>query len=340
MPVGYAVVGLGNFAIDRILPALKRTRYSALTAVVSGDPNKSRRFGAKYGAVRIYNYENFDSIKEDPDIDAVYIALPNALHWEYTVRAAKAGKHVLCEKPMANSPAECLNMIEECRRNDVKLMIGYRVHFDPGNREAIRLIEEGEIGYPKFMTATFSQRMTEPEQWRLNYELSGGGALMDIGIYCVNACRYLLDDEPESVLGMVSSTETAFSNVEENCLAILQFPEGVLASVNCSYGSRRVDTLLVDGSEGWLEVRSPFDYWTPREINLRRGEAIATRRFDPGDQVAAEIDYFSQCIRSGIEPGPNGLEGLKDMVIIESIYRSARDGCRVHVNYQSVASAA
>ncbi len=340
MPVGYAVVGLGNFALDRILPALMRTRHSKLTAVVSGDLNKARRIGAKYGASRIYNYDSFDSIKEDPDVDAVHIALPNSMHWEYTVRAAKAGKHVLCEKPMANSPAECLNMIEECRKNNVKLMIGYRVHFDPGNHEAIRLIEDGAIGYPKFIMAAFSQRTTEPDQWRLNFNLSGGGALMDIGIYCINACRYLLDNEPESAMGMVSSTEPAFAEVDENVLALLQFPEGILASVNCSYGTRRVDGYVVDGSEGWIEVRSAFDYWTPREVSLRRGDSITTRKFDPGDQVAAEIDYFSECIEANIEPAPNGLEGLKDMIIIESIYRSARDGCRVPVNYQSVASAA
>ncbi len=340
MPVGYAVVGLGDFAADRILPALMRTRRSKLTAIVSGDPNKARRFGAKYGALRIYNYDSFDSIREDSDVHAVYIALPNALHWEYAVRAAKAGKHVLCEKPMAVSPAECLNMVEECRKAGVKLMIGYRAHFDPGNHEAVRLIRDGAIGYPKFAVTTFSQRTTERGQWRLNYNLSGGGALMDIGIYCVNACRYLLDDEPESALAMMSSTEPAFEQVEENCLALLQFPEGLLASANCSYGTRRIDHLIVDGSEGWIEVKSPFDYWTPREVNLKRGDALSTRTFDPGDQVAAEIDYFSECIEANVEPGPNGLEGLKDMIIIEAIYRSARDGCRVPVNYQSVASAA
>ena len=340
MPVGYAVVGLGKFTERTVLTALQKTKDSKLVALVSGDLGKAKRLADEYDGVPVYSYDGYGQMLQNRDVDAVYIVLPNSMHWKYTIDAANGGKHVLCEKPMAVTPAECLNMIEVCRKNSVKLMVGYRVHFDPGNHEAIKLIRDGAIGKPKFVQAAFSQCTAEPGQWRLNYDLAGGGALVDVGIYCINACRYLLDCEPEAVVGMVSSTADIFSDVEENAMAIFRFPNQVLASITCSYGTERVDGFTVDGSKGWIRLDNAFSSRSVKELTLSRENELETRVFDPGDQVAAEIDYFSQCIEANIEPQPNGEEGMRDVIAFQAVYRSAKNGCCVPVNYEAVAKAA
>ena len=337
MPIGYAVVGLGRFAQGRVLPALRKLENSRPAALVSGDPEKAGSLADRFEVPHVYTYDSFDRLADNDEIDAVYIALPNSLHWKYALDAAAMGKHVLVEKPMANSPAECLSMIEACRRNGVKLMVGYRVHFDPGNQEAIRLIRDGAIGNPKFIQSAFSQCTAEPGHWRLDPVLSGGGSLVDIGIYCINACRYLLGSEPVSTVGMVSSTMEAFDEVEENAMAIFRFPGDVLASIASSYGTDRVDYLTIDGSEGWLRLDHPFDYWTPRGLTLSRSGRTRVRELETGDQVAAEIGYFSMCIEADVEPSPSGEEGLRDVIAMEAVYRSARDTCAVPVSYQAVA---
>ncbi len=192
-PLGYAIVGIGAIA-GQMMPALTKTKLSRLTGLVSGHPEKARHFAQIYGVPEknIYNYENFDQIASNPEIDAVYIALPNSMHAEYTIRAAKAGKHVLSEKPMSTSVKDAEAMISACREARQRLMVAYRLHYEPYNMEAMKLCRKKRFGQIKMIDAEFSFVIDDPKQWRLNREMSGGGSLMDIGIYCLQATRYLI----------------------------------------------------------------------------------------------------------------------------------------------------
>ncbi len=234
--LGWAVVGLGSLSINQILPAFATCEKSKVVALVSGHPDKAGKLALRYGvdAKNIYNYQNYDSIKSNPEVDVIYIVLPNGMHAEYTVRGLQAGKHVLCEKPMANTPAECQQMIDAGRKADRKLMIAYRCRYEPYNREAIRIARSGELGPTQMILADTGFRMSDPTVWRLNKQMAGGGSMMDIGIYALNASRYLTGEEPKEVNAMIYSTpgDPRFKEVEEHVTFQLRFPSGILA--NCS----------------------------------------------------------------------------------------------------------
>src|SRR5687768_1176034 len=238
--VGFALVGIGKLTAGQLLPAFKHCKVARPVALVSAFADKARHYADQYGVnpKNIYNYENFDSIRENPEIDVVYVVLPNSMHAEYTIRAAKAGKHVLCEKPMATSAADCRKMIEACREAKRKLMIGYRLRYEPHNQKAIELYRSGEFGTIKAITAAAGFSINPPNQWRLDRKLSGGGSLMDIGIYALNACRYLSGEEPAEVTAVSHSTpnDPRFAQVEETILFDMKFPSGLLASCMSTYG--------------------------------------------------------------------------------------------------------
>src|SRR5246127_1572468 len=258
----YAVIGLGRIA-GHFMPGARLTSNSEITGLVSGHPDKAARIAAEYGIAKqsIYNYENFDEIAHNPAIDAVYVAFPNPMHAEYTIRAAKAGKHVLCEKPMATNVADCEKMIAACKAANVKLMIAYRCHYEPTNLRAIQLIRDGALGQVQAVQSAFGFNIA-PGEWRLSKTMAGGGPLYDVGIYSLNACRYLTGEEPDHIAAYASviDHDGRFKEVEENVSWTMHFPSGVLASCATTYGANMDGYFRVYGSKGWLQVDKAFVY--------------------------------------------------------------------------------
>ncbi|MFN3668862.1 MAG: Gfo/Idh/MocA family protein [Brevundimonas sp.] len=327
--LGYAIVGLGGYA-DVILPRFAECRHSRVTALVSGSPDKARRYAAQYGVPEsgLYDYDTFDAIRDNPDVDIVYVILPNGLHHAFTLRAAAAGKHVLCEKPMATTAAEAESMIAACRAADRKLMIGYRCHFEANNREAMRIARGGDLGRLGVVTAEHGFTIGDPAQWRLNRELSGGGSLMDIGIYSLQAARYLTGEEPVTVSAVESTdrSDVRFREVEDTINFQLTFPSGVVANCVSTYGSNH-NRFRVVGASGWLDAESATGYGGNRLKLHRDGRTVDHPAPEqPLNQFSAQLDHLSHCVMTGSEPIVSGEEGLRDMRIIEAIYRSAREG--------------
>jgi predicted dehydrogenase len=276
-------------------------------------------------ASSIYNYENFDQIAHNPAVDAVYVALPNSMHAEYTVRAAKAGKHVLCEKPMATNVADCEKMIAACKAANVKLMIAYRCHYEPTNLRAIQLIRSGALGQVQAIDSPFGFNIS-PGEWRLSKKMAGGGPLFDVGIYSLNASRYLTGEEPEhiSAYASVIDHDGRFNEVEENVAWTMRFPSGIVASCTTTYGANMPGYFRVYGSKGWLQVDDAFAYEGLRLTADYQGTQIdeLNPARDPSHFVA-EADHFSHCVQNNLEPQSPGEEGLRDMRYITQIYRSA-----------------
>jgi predicted dehydrogenase len=333
--VGYAVVGLGHLALEEVLPALAQCSWSRPAAVVSGDPQKAAHVAQAYGISpkSVYDYKTFDRLRDDEGVQAAYIALPNALHREFTVRAAEAGKHVLCEKPMANTVAECDEMIAACEKARRLLMVAYRMQYEPHNREMIRLFRSGAMGTGKLIEAVNTQNQGDPAQWRLKRALAGGGALPDIGIYCLSAARYLTGEEPVEVLGTIYSTpgDARFREVEETVSFILHFPSGVIADCSSSYGCHDSRRYRMMADAGWAELDPAFSY---EGLRMRVGhkqrdtpmEDVAELRLGQKNQFSLEIDHFSRCLREGRRPHTPGEEGRQDVRLMAAIYESAREG--------------
>ena len=329
--VGYAIIGLGRIS-DHFMAGIQNTTNSKVTALVSGHPDKAARIAAKYGVPKanIYDYVNMDSIHSNPDVDAVYIGLPNSMHAQYTIRSAKAGKHVLCEKPMATSVADAQSMIDSCKEANVKLMIAYRCHYETTNLRAVQLIRDGAIGKINAIQSAFGFSCGEGE-WRLKKALAGGGPLFDVGIYSLNATRYLTGEEPESFSGYAYSdpADPRFKEVEQNLAWVTKFPSGVVASCNTTYGAQMDGYFRVYGSKGWLEVNPAFVY---EGLSLKAEHFDANGKFVSLDEPNSEKDpihftkqaiHFSDCIRQNLSPKTPGEEGLRDMTYIREIYRSA-----------------
>jgi glucose-fructose oxidoreductase len=294
-------------------------------SIVSGDPKKREKLKKKYKLDQVYSYEDYDRALED--VDAVYIAVPNHLHREYTVRAAQAGVHVLCEKPMAVTEGECREMIDACEQNSVKLMIAYRLHFEEGNLEAIRLVESGKLGEPRFFASEFAQQVVEDNIRVTEPTERGGGPVYDMGVYCINAARYLFRDEPDEVFAATANNgEERFKNVEEMTSVTMRFPDQRLAVFTCSFGAADVSRYSLIGTKGQLIADPAYEYAEGIKHQLTIGEKTRTKQFPKRDQFAAELVYFSDCILKDKDPEPSGLEGLADVRIVEAIYESARNG--------------
>ncbi len=326
--LGWAIVGLGSLSINQILPAFAKCEKSRVVAFVSGHPDKANKLALRYGVSQknIYNYQNYDSIKDNPEVDVIYIVLPNGMHAEYTVRGLQAGKHVLCEKPMANSPAECQQMIDAGKKANRKLMIAYRCHYEPYNREAIRMARSSELGPTQMILADAGFSIGDPKQWRLNKQLAGGGSMMDIGIYALNASRYLSGEEPTEVSAMIhtDTSDPRFKEVEENITFQLRFPSGVLANCTSSYGYFHQSRFCVMGTEGRL-VLDPASWYSGLRMWIERGNEIEWKDMPVVDHFATEMDHMSDCAMQNKEPLTPGEEGLRDLKIITAIYESARE---------------
>jgi predicted dehydrogenase len=323
---GYAVIGLGRIA-GHFMPGTRLSTNSQITGLVSGHRDKAERIAAEYGVAKdsIYSYENFDEIAHNKAIDAVYVALPNSMHAEYTIRAAKAGKHVLCEKPMATSVAGCEAMIAACKAANVKLMIAYRCHYEPTNLRAVKLIRDGALGQVQAIESSFGFNIAKGE-WRLSKKFAGGGPLYDVGIYSLNACRYLTGEEPEKISACASviDHDGRFNEVEENLSWTMRFPSGIVASCATTYGAPMEGFFRVHGTRGWLEADQAFVYEGLRLRGAFGGETLdePNPSRDPS-QFQAEAEHFSRCVQNGLEPQSPGEEGLRDMRYIAEIYKSA-----------------
>lgn len=331
--VRYGVVGLGHIAQVAVLPAFEHARSSELAALVSGDRKKLRELGRRHGIERLASYEEFDALCASGDLDAVYIALPNHQHREYTERAARAGVHVLCEKPMATTARDGEAMIRACDRAGVKLMIAYRLHFERANLEAIRIVSSGKIGDPRFFSSDFAIDVRAGDI-RLRRE-TGGGTLWDLGVYCINAARGLFRAEPVEVTATTAAHDRErFAEVEEMLSATLKFPGERLAHFVCSFGAASVSTFRVVGTKGSLLLDPAYTYKDGLTHALTIGTKTSSRTFPKRDQFAAELDYFSGCVRDRRDPEPSGKEGLCDVRIVEALYRSARTGRSVAVEIE------
>jgi predicted dehydrogenase len=329
--VGFALVGIGTLSMGQLLPAFAKCKLARPVALVSGHPDKARDQANKYGIdpKNIYNYENFEALKDNAAVDVVYVVLPNGMHAEYTIRAAKLGKHVLCEKPMANSVADCQAMIDACNAAQRKLMIAYRLHYEPLTQKAIEIART--LGTIKQITAEGGFNIGDPTQWRLNRKLAGGGSLMDIGIYALNAVRYLSDQEPSEVSAISFSTpdDPRFKEVEETIAFELRFKSGLVASCLSSYGFG-CNRFRVYGTGGQLESEPFLSYqgnrlWRPR---AREREEV---QVEPANHFASEMDHFSECVLNDKAPLTTGGEGLQDLKIMMAAYESAQSGKAVKI---------
>ena len=331
--LGVAVVGLGHLSLQQILPGFAEAKHVQVTALVSGQPAKARAVAAQYGVPdsALYDYASFDRLRLNNTVDIVYIVLPNNMHREYVERAAAAGKHVLCEKPMATNSADARAMIAACKTAGKRLMIAYRCQYEPTNRAAIKLARSGELGHLRLIEAVNGQNNANNGQWRHIRAMAGGGSLPDVGIYCLNAARYLTGEEPVEVSARLTrpADDPRFREVEDVCAFSLQFPSGVVANCTSGYSFHESRQLRMHGTEAWAQLDPAFGYDNlALQIGRKAGQAgsVDMRRFPPRNQFALEMDHFAEAIRANRMPRTPGEEGLQDTKLIEAIYQAAAAG--------------
>lgn len=324
-PLGVAICGLGTLSTDQIAPALQQTKLCRLTGIVTGSPAKAKQWQAQYGipTQNVYDYDSMSRMVDNPDIDIVYVVTPNALHADHTIAAAQAGKHVFCEKPMEISVERCQRMIDECKKAKRKLGIAYRCQFEPHHLELVRLARERELGEIKVIEASFGFPAGNPNQWRLRRALSGGGALMDVGIYALQASRYISGEEPIEIAAFETKTDPVkFREVDESIVWQARFPSGVLANCSTSYNASGLGRIRVNARRGWFELEPAFDY---TGIRGRRSDGKKLS-FPATNHFVLELDAFA---RSIVEERPfkaPGEEGLQDVRLMMAIYESAQTG--------------
>ena len=318
--LGVALVGLGTYSTEELAPALEETVHCYLAGIVTGSEEKAVEWKKKYNIPEgnIYNYENFDSIKDNPEIHIVYIVLPNAMHASFTERAAAAGKHVICEKPMAITVSECERMITACESAGKKLSIGYRLHFEPHNLEMMRIGQEGSLGPIKKIIAEHG--MADTDGWRIDAELAGGGPLMDVGIYCVQACRYVTGLEPVSVTAKEGpkSKPDKFKEVEESLSWEMEFPGGLVAHCKSSY-SEVQNILRIETEKGWAELQPAYKY-----RGIKGAGSQGKMDFPQVNQQARQMDDFALAIKNNRPTPVPGEMGRQDVKILQAIYQSMR----------------
>jgi predicted dehydrogenase len=331
--IGIAVVGLGKLALDEVLPAFAEAKHARLVALVSGTPDKQQAVARQYGipSDACYSYATMDRMRENPAIQVVYVITPNSLHRDHVVAAAGAGKHVICEKPMATSAAECREMIAACKRAGVKLMIAYRMQYQPHARAVIRLAREGKLGSVQLMDMINNQDQGDPAQWRQDKRLAGGGSLPDVGLYCLNTARAVLGEEPIEVTASIWSPpgDPRFREVESNVAFTLRFPSGAIANCLSSYSTHRMSRLKLMGADAWTEMQNAFGYQGQTLLVARLEDGvnqITERMISRKNQFALELDHIATCVRQNLTPRTPGEEGLQDQIVMEAIYRAAKEG--------------
>jgi predicted dehydrogenase len=335
--IGFAVVGLGNIAQTAVLPAFARAKKANLAAAVSRDKNKAARLAKKFGAKTAYGNDEYDLCLRNPAVQAVYIATPQGEHESLAVRAAAAGKHVLCEKPLASNTEQSSQMIVACRRNGVLLMTAYRKYFEPSTLYLKKLISSGALGRIDIIHTGFSElngTSSSPE-WLRNAKLAGGGPLMDLGIYCVNTTRWLIDEDPIEVSAHAWRHDVRrFYEIEEGVAFSMRFKSGIIAEASTTYSSAMSSFITVQGSKGWVILAPAFPFDEERTLMGRVGGRPVSRRFNIVDEFAPELDAFAAAIQSGSKLEADGIQGHRDLEIIRSIYESAQAQRPVIVKYQ------
>jgi predicted dehydrogenase len=326
-----AIMGLGSYG-TRVADAIQACIKVKLVGAISGTPSKLTAWQAKYNIPEknCYNYENFDGIKNNPDIDAVYIITPNALHKDETIRVAQAGKHVICEKPMALNAKEGLEMIAACKKANVKLLIGYRMHFEPKTLEVIRMRKDGELGKIMFFQGLTGFRIGDPTQWRLNKQLAGGGSLMDIGIYSINGARYMVGEDPIWVTAQETKTDTVKfkDGVDETIQFQFGFPGGAVASCLSTYNMNGLDKFYLNAEKGFAEMQ-PSTGYGPIKGRTNKGELTQEHK----THQTVQMDEMAAIILEGKQPvvPVDGEEGLKDLKIIDAIYAAVKTGKKINL---------
>jgi predicted dehydrogenase len=323
--IGFALCGLGSLSTHQLAPALQQTQFCQLTGIVTGHPYKAEQWKAQYNIPdkNVYNYDNMESMANNPDIDVVYVVTPNGLHADHTIKAARAGKHVLCEKPMEVSVEKCQQMIDECNKAGKQLAIGYRLHFEPNNLECVRLGREKVFGNLKMIDAAFGGQQRNPHVWRFDPKLAGGGCLMDVGIYALQATRYLSGEEPTEISAITTVTDPAmFKGVEESVVWQMKFPSGLIAHCGTTYHFGGMQRFTVYAENGWYELNPAYNY-DGIQGTCSNGQPIA---FPQIDQFGAEMDDFAQCILNNRPTRVPGEEGLRDVRLLMAIYEAARTG--------------
>lgn len=332
--IGVAVIGLGRIAERAVLPAFNHSKKTRLVALVSGDERKAARLAKQFRAPDYYTYDDYALCLNHPQVDAVFIATPNGNHLDFALRAAAAGKHVLVEKPMATTIEDGRRMIAACRNAGVRLMVAYRKYFDPASIALKKLATGGKLGRLVLMHSTFTFVLGKKgAAWHLDRKLSGGGSLMDIGIYCINTARWIAGRDPVEATGyMWSNDPQRFSEVEESIAFRLNFPEGLVLEASASFGAAQSHFLTLHGDRGWAALNPAFAYDEERRLFGKINGRWFEKVFKPTDEFALELDAFAASIRARRDPEPGGIEGLRDMVIMQAIYRAAREGRAVPIN--------
>jgi len=324
-----AIMGLGSYG-SRVAEAMQSCKRARLTGVISGTPSKIKDWQSKYNIPdkNCYNYENFDALKNNPDIDAVYVITPNALHHDQVIRVAKAGKHAICEKPMAINAKEGQEMVDACKKANVKLLVGYRMHFEPKTLEVIRMRKDGEFGKIMFFQGQTGFTIGDPTQWRLNKKLSGGGSMMDIGIYSLNGARYMVGEEPMWVTAQETKTnpEKFKEGVDETIQFELGFPGGAIASCLSTYNMGNLDRFFMTAQKGFAELW-PATGYGPIKGRTNKGELTQPHM----THQTVQMDEMAAIILDGRQPmvPVDGEEGVRDLKIIDAIYEAVRKGKRV-----------
>ena len=327
--IRYAVVGLGHIAQSAVLPAFAHAKSNCvLEGLISDDAKKQKELSKRYKVPIVGSYADYHELLAGKAFDAVYISLPNSMYREFVIRAAEAGVHVLCEKPLASNEKEGEEMVAACKRNRVKLMTAYRLHFERANLEAIQIVNSGKIGEPRYFNSTFSMQARDPNI-RLERKMAGG-PLRDLGIYCINAARYLFKAEPTEIIALsASGDDERFREVEEMVGATLRFPGERIANFICSFGAGDTATYEVMGTKGGVRLENAYEYVEPVKMTVTLEGKETTKTFSKRDQFAPELVYFSKCIQKDVQPEPSGEEGINDLRIIDAIFESAKQGLAI-----------
>jgi len=336
--VGYAVVGLGSISQVAVLPAFAHSQSAELVSLVSGDKTKAEKLRQQFNAQHACSYREFGECLKNPRVEAVYIATPPGEHEKYAVAAAKAGKHVLCEKPLAATVQQARKMVDACRRNKVQFMTAYRKYFEPSTVTLKKMITQGELGRLDVIHTMFGEFRPSGDSspaWLFSRKLCGGGPLMDLGVYCVNTCRWLAGEDP--VAAEATSwvrDRKRFKEVEEGIAFRLDFASGLILQGTAAYSSVFSSFVHVHGEKGWAALSPAFAFEEERRLNGKISGKWFENTFEPIDEFALELDAFSRCIREGRKPEPDGVQGLRDLIIIDAIYRAAKKRGRVKINYK------
>jgi predicted dehydrogenase len=334
--VGFAVVGLGAIAQSSVLPCFARSKKAALAGLVGRDKKQAGRLARKYKVHAFYGANEYSACLANPEIAAVYVATPPGEHAKLAIQAADAGKHVLCEKPLAARLEQSAQMVEACRRNGVLLMTAYRKHFEPSCLFLKELVQNGDLGRIDVIHTAFSELHSPGVSlpWLLDSNMAGGGPLTDLGVYCVNTTRWLLDEDPASVTARGWAHDTVrFWDVEEGISFRLQFPSGTVVQGSSSYGAVLSSLVFVQGTKGWVSLTPAFPFDEERRLTGKIGKRWIERRFRIIDEFRLEVDAFASAIRNKRNIEADGVQGHRDMIILNAIYESARKQQPVLIGY-------